>query len=247
MIEQVQAQLLVLQEVGSLATLECLNEQLANPYPFASLVPGNSTRSIHIGVLSRYPCQLTSHRQLPLTQTDGSVLLQLEQEGGQPQPARLQRDIVQITTGYGDLALTLFAVHLKSRINQAWQIVDAQTIRAAEVTALCSLVEALKVTQPEQAVVVLGDFNDQPDAALLQPLEGLGLIDLHGQAAAARGFNPTTYWPKRHCRFDRILLNSVAADLFVPDSAMMHGSRMAQQASDHYPVSLVLKVAGPDS
>ena len=73
MIEQVGADLVVLQEVGSKTSLELLNSWLPNPYEFVDLMEGNSNRSIHLGVLSRVPIELTSHRDLKL-QADGEPL-----------------------------------------------------------------------------------------------------------------------------------------------------------------------------
>ena len=252
MLTKVDADLVVLQEVGSLASLKLLNDSLPTPYAFVGLKPGNSHRSIHLGVLARRPCDIVSHTHLTLMTMDDPSQPLLEMPSadavrdGAAQPAKLQRDIIKITLSWGAHKITVFGVHLKSRINQPWQIIDAQSIRAAEARLLFELVKTHLQTQADQPVVVLGDFNDVPSSDSLvgvaRLVEELGFSDPHGDWAAKMGRNPTTYWPKRKCRFDRILLNSVASELLVPNSVMLYNSTMGKQASDHFPLSLQLQI-----
>ena len=71
MIDQVGADILAVQEVGSMASLTHLNNRLAKPYAESCVVEGNSNRAIHLGVLSRFPVRVTSHRERHLVDPDG--------------------------------------------------------------------------------------------------------------------------------------------------------------------------------
>ena len=66
--------------------------------------------------------------------------------------------------------------------------VDDQ-LRLASAAHVKALVDELKTTEPEAAVVVLGDLNDFEDSATLAQLKAGGLGDLHGR----NGERPYTY------------------------------------------------------
>ncbi len=239
MIDQVAADTLVVQEAGSAASLETLNARLASPYEHQGLVPGNSTRSIHIGVLSRYPFELTSHRDVALTDTAGAALGWYPDESAarnvEAATLPVQRDVVLVETRVQNRAVALFGVHLKSRTNAPWQLLAAEEMRAAEVRALARLVADYRQRQPQSIIAVLGDFNDRWSADSLAPLRDLGMLDPLGDELRQRGRNPSTYWPKRRMRIDHIWLARGTAS-----NPEIHISHMARQASDHYPVSLEL-------
>ncbi len=246
MIDQVNADVMLLQEVGSQVSLEQLNEQLPCPYPYTGLVPGNSNRSIHLAVLSRFEIHLHSHRHTLLSQDSGAPLVfypnQATAKLKQLAPLVLARDILQIHLQHPrGLPITLFGVHLKSRTNPTWQCLPADTMRAAECRALVAVIDAYQTAHPAEPVVVLGDFNDRLTSEALNALQVLNLEDPLGMVLQSSGRNPSTYWPKRRMRIDHILLNSNAVSLFSVSDPIIHANRMAQTASDHYPVSLVLK------
>ena len=245
MITQIDADVLVLQEVGSHASLSTLNAQLANPYPFEGFVAGNSRRSIHNAVLSREPFELVSHRELDVLDADGQVLKHYTSEAAaaahELSPVGLQRDLQMIELG----DLTLFSVHLKSQGNPPWQICPAHEVREAEARAIVEVIERYGRAVPSRPLVLLGDFNDRMDNDALAPFRALGWWDEIGEQLRSRntGVQPSTYWPKRRSRIDHILLNAAAHRLLVVDSATIHRNQMARTASDHYAVSLQLRSA----
>lgn len=233
MVTQVDADLLALQEVGSRATLAAFNDTLAQPYPYLACVNGNSNRSIHLGVLSRLPLALTSHAHLPLPDMDGAALVPA---------ARLQRDVLLAQANLADgRCLALFNVHLKSRADHAESHFSATDIRAAEVRLLVTLLRQYLQQHPEHLLVLTGDFNDVPRSEVLAPLAEVPLIDPQDDMLRRAGRNPSTYWPKRRTRFDRIFVSGHTQVSVLPDSPQIHISHMARTASDHYPVSLVLR------
>lgn len=258
MIAQVDADVLLLQEVGSAASLDCLNAELSTPYRYAGCLPGNSNRSIHLAVLSRTPVTLTSHAGTDLTTADGVLMHQdayhdLSQDRPHTSPTaprlRLQRDLLRVQTHMADgTPMALFGVHLKSRTSAIpkahtaalAQTLSADDIRAAEARAVQRLVQQYMQQRPGELVLLAGDFNDLAGSPALAPLDALPLSDPQGERLAAAGRHPATYWPKRRMRFDRILLCAAARARLVTDSPTIHNSQMARTASDHYPVSLAL-------
>lgn len=243
MIAQVAADVMLVQEVGSQRSLDVLNDLLQQPYPHCEVVPGNSHRSIHLGVLSRYPVTLESHRHVRLSDDTGTPLHFYPSAdhaaADDAQPTGFFRDLLQIELQPEMLPqLTLFGVHLKSKTNPPWQLHGANVYRAAEVRALRQVVEQYRAQQPAVGVGVLGDMNDLFHSDVLQPLREIGLQDVIGARLRQAGRNPSTYWPKRRMRIDHILLDDNLATQLVPDSAVIHANNMARTASDHYPVSV---------
>jgi len=241
MIGLVDADLLVLQEIGSKTTLSKLNERLDRPYPYIGLCAGNSRRSIHLGVLSRLPIKLTSHAKRVLTSENNEPLYWYASEedmrSATLSPLLLQRDVLQVSvTRAGGELLTIFAVHLKSKTNPAWQPFAAEEIRAAEVRCLVDIV--LGYQQSKLPLVVVGDFNDTAKSEVLKILDQLKLYDPMEEQLKIQGKNPSTYWPKRRSRIDRIMVGEKEGPQVVPQSPTIHIGHMARTASDHYPVSL---------
>lgn len=239
------ADAVLLQEVASAAALEQVNARLETPYPFAAVVEGNSERGIHLAVLSREPFEVTSHRQVELTDTAGTPLEEYPSEAAafadQALPLRIQRDLLRIELDLADQgALTLFNVHLKSKTNRAWRRLPADDVRAAEARQIAGLVEAHLLAHPERPVLIGGDFNDLRSSDSLAPFFALPLADPMGEQLAARGGNPSTYWPKRRMRLDFLLLSAAAQARLVHNSATIHASQRAKRASDHYPISVDL-------
>jgi len=239
------ADVLLLQEVGSEEVLSELNEVLHNPYPYRAVLPGNSDRGIHLGILSREPFELTSHRHLVLKDASGEALLEYSSEADaavdRPGPVRIQRDLMlaELTLADQD-RLALFNVHLKSKTNRPWRRLPADDVRAAEVRQVAAHVRDYLHAHPRRPVILAGDFNDLRSSEVLVPIFELPFSDPLGDDLKARGANPSTYWPKRRMRLDFLLLSQVAADRLLPDSARIHAGQRARRGSDHYPISVDL-------
>lgn len=223
MISALAADVVLMQEVGSQQTLELLNNQLTCPYEFATVVVGNSDRSIHLAVLSRRRARISSHRDLPLDPGDGSHGL------------KLQRDILLAEF---DDDLAAFNVHFKSRTNRAEQGVGADAIRAAECRALCDVTRRYKAANSHRLIAIGGDFNDRPTSDALAYLQELEFTDPLTEQLRLAGRHPSTFWPKRRMRIDRLLIGNAHLDRVV--DTRIHATRMAQVASDHYPVTVDL-------
>ena len=245
MVGVVDADVLLIQEAGSLASLELLNARLARSYEHLGLIPGNSTRSIHLAVMSRLPVNLCSHRRIRLTDIAGNAMSYYRSadaaSDGQDSRLELQRDLLRVEIDAGSAGtVSLFGVHLKSKTNPDWQKHPADDIRAAESRAVADVVSRYVAQHRARAVLLAGDFNDTLSSDALAALRNLGFSDPQGERLARTGRNPSTYWPKRRMRIDAILVSPNAAGR-VRD-AKIHVSAMARSASDHYPVSIDLDV-----
>ncbi len=241
MVDQVQADVLLLQEVGSAASLRSLNERLRQPYAHIRLLAGNSDRSIHLALLSRLRFTAHHHREVVLRDEEEGILTDFasldDAEQQRRTPLRVQRDIPLVE--FDDFAL--FGVHLKSRTNNAWRALSAETIRRAECQLLAQLATNFLETNPGKMVLAAGDFNDNPSARALGSLADV-FVDPMAARLKRAGKQPTTYWPKRRMRMDRILIDRRHAECAIADSASIHANRMAETASDHYPVSLQIEI-----
>ncbi|HLA76895.1 MAG TPA: endonuclease/exonuclease/phosphatase family protein [Vicinamibacteria bacterium] len=82
--------------------------------------------------------------------------------------------------------LTFIVNHFKAQ--EDGSLVDDQ-LRLASAAHVKALADELKTTEPEAAVLVLGDLNDFEDSATLAQLKAGGLVDLHGRS----GERPYSY------------------------------------------------------
>ena len=246
-IAELRSDILLLQEVGDEHTLEALNDRLPAPFPYLAVPQGNSPRGIHLAIMSREPFALTSHRDVVLTGENGEVLTEYETETdaatGCASAVRFQRDLMLAELELdGAEPLALYNVHLKSKTNRPWKRLAADAIRAAEVRHVAHTVAAYLDAYPARGLILAGDFNDTRSSDVLAPLFALPLSDPMGEALKRTGRNPSTYWPKRRMRLDFVLLSPVARERMAPGSARIHSGARAQRASDHYPVSVDLRL-----
>ena len=244
-IDALLADVILLQEVGSDRALDAVNGLLARPYPYSAVLRGNSDRGIHLGILSREPFELTSHRHLSLADEAGVDLLEYASEedaaAGRAAPIRIQRDLMLAEVNLADQGvLALFNVHLKSKTNRPWRRLPADDVRAAEVRRVAEQISAYLQTHVGRLVILGGDFNDLRSSEVLRPIFELPLTDPLGELLAAKGSNPSTYWPKRRMRLDFLLLGEAAHARLAHESAMIHASQRARRGSDHYPISVDL-------
>ena len=239
----------MLQEVGSLAVLQETNADLEQPYPVVGLIPGNSNRSIHLGVLSRFKTKLKSHKDTPLHDRQGRALEVYASEedaiSHKRTVARMQRDVLRANFTWQERRVAVFGVHLKSAWTPAWMDIGTDVLREAEARCVTRIVNDYRDEHPDDFIVLLGDFNDAASSDALKPVRQLNFVDAHQiwfqGLSPSKGRNPTTYWPRRRSRIDRIYLSPETAELVHEGSQVIHAGEMAKQASDHYPVSVELK------
>jgi endonuclease/exonuclease/phosphatase family metal-dependent hydrolase len=142
------------------------------------LIDGNDDRAIDVGILTRANYELTRIRShVEDTDAHGEVF---------------SRDCPEytVTTPFGDVIVFLVN-HLKSKGYGSQAANDAKRQRQA--TRVAEIYQRL-CDEGQKNVVVLGDFNDTPDSAPLQPLLGAtDLLDITTHATFVADDRPGTF------------------------------------------------------
>jgi endonuclease/exonuclease/phosphatase family metal-dependent hydrolase len=232
---------LALQEMGSLSAFEELRNCLSGkglPFPYWTHVTGYDT-NIHVAILSRFPfASVRPH-------TNDSFLL----DGRRFHVSRGFAQVeIAVNTNY---TFTLISGHLKSK--RPIGIVDADELRLEEAKVLRHKIDDVFVADARARVVVLGDFNDTPDAKSTKTIIGRGkhkLVDTrpceqNGDevSIAARNHAPRSVaWTHfyavqdTYSRIDYILLSSGMANAWLTNQSYVLATANWGRASDHRPI-----------
>lgn len=239
----INADVLGFQEVESKATLTQFRDRFLQDmgYKEVVLLEGNDDRGIDVALFSRYPVtNVKSHKD---------VRFEVPGQGMQG----FQRDLLQVRIqGPNNYAFTVFVAHFKSHHGGA----ASDVIRRAETEAANRIIREFQQANPRENVIMMGDFNDSPDKAPLQPLlspqSGLGFRDVIFDELGA-GETVFTYHPKQYrSRIDYLLLNQNMIREYMPKSVTLHKPYKEGEAwkklyfydaSDHIPVTIDLNIA----
>ena len=182
----IQPDVIALEEVGSTNTLLELQAALKAAgldLPYWDQVAGYDT-NIHVSVLGRFP--IIARRP----HTNESFLL----EGRRFQVSRGFAEMeIQVNPQF---KFTLIAAHLKSR--RPDPAADEEEWRYEEATALRRVIDARLAGDPEQKLVVLGDFNDVKDSKPLRTILGHGRTRLFDTRPAERNGDDPAHAGKGH-------------------------------------------------
>lgn len=237
------ADVIALQEIGGAAFLNELRRDLKSDgvdYPFGeALTAADAERGL--GVLSRVPLgKVTLHSDL------------VAKRRGDAEPEPVRRGLLEVEVPAAGGAVTLFVVHLKSRITENKDDPGAEDQRVAEAQAVRDRVLRIFPEPATARFVIAGDFNDLPGSRALQAVEARGKTGIASwlDAADARGQRWTHAYERTavYSRFDHIF---VSAEL-LHDGKMETAARArivdepwadVKAASDHRPVVVTLVVA----
>lgn len=234
------ADVIALQEIGGPAFLNELRRDLKSegidyPYGEAHLA---ADQSRGLAVLSRRPLgRIVMHDDL-----------RAKRRGAEhDEPVRRGMLEVEIPTPGGPV--TLFVVHLKSRLTEQSDDPAAEDQRVAEAQAARDRVLKL-FPDPEKArFVIAGDFNDTPGSRALKAFQARGKTTIASwiDAADERGERWTHVYDRIavYSRFDHVLLSPALAGYSKDFQARIVGEPWAavRLASDHRPVALAVRVA----
>jgi endonuclease/exonuclease/phosphatase family metal-dependent hydrolase len=237
----IQPDVIALEEVGSTNTLLELQAALKAAgldLPYWDQVAGYDT-NIHVSVLGRFP--IIARRP----HTNESFLL----EGRRFQVSRGFAEMeIQVNPKF---KFTLIAAHLKSR--RPDPLADEEEWRYEEATALRRVIDARLAGDPEQKLVVLGDFNDVKDSKPLRTILGRGrtrLFDTRpaerngddpaqaGNGHESRNITWTHYYAAEdvYSRIDYILLSQGMERHWLSAETYVLSSPNWGLASDHRPL-----------
>jgi len=238
---------LALQEIGSLDTLMELRDSLGAEgceFPHWEHIAGCDA-DIHLAILSKFP--FAARRP----HNDESFLL----HGRRFCVRRGFGEVdIQVAPRY---AFTLITAHLKSA--NAVADADEAELRLAEARLLREKIDARLAAAPRTRLVVVGDFNDTQDSAVIRTLIGQDphrLIDTRpaegsGQAfvkpndpGALRTVAWTNYHPKEdsYTRIDYLLISRNLAADWLPGESYVLASPNWGIASDHRPVVAAFRI-----
>lgn len=231
------ADVIVLQEIGGPAFLAELRRDLAgegSSYPHGeAMLAADEARGL--GVLSRVPLgAITAHKDLRARRR------------GAEEPEAVRRGLLQVEVPRAGGALTLFVVHLKSRLAVDKDDPRAEDQRVAEAQAVRDRILALFPDPAPARFLVLGDFNDLPGSRALQAVETRGKTKIATwlEAADSRGHNWTHAYPSAglYSRFDHAFVSGGLSNQVV--KAWIADAPETARASDHRPLVVELR-AGP--
>jgi endonuclease/exonuclease/phosphatase family metal-dependent hydrolase len=223
------ADVLILQEMGSQLYLDELCRDLAADgmrYARAALVEGED-EARHLALLSRGPLlDLRVHRDLEFAYLGGR--------------ARVKRGVVEATVSSEGGPLTVFGVHLKSRLTERPDDPASSVRRAAEATAIRDRIrERLRSGEVTQFLVV-GDCNDGRSSRTLSHLQKRGRTEIVRllPASDSRGEVWTHLFRREesYSRVDHVFVSPDLVPQVVGRQARIFDGEGVLQASDHRPV-----------
>jgi endonuclease/exonuclease/phosphatase family metal-dependent hydrolase len=241
--------ILALQEVENLLALKLFNRQYLNrKYPYSLVIDGNDIRQVDIGMLSKYPIgDIRTHQY----DRDAKGYI-------------FSRDCLMADVHLskkGDKKLTVLVNHFKSKLALKPGD-DTDEKRRRQASKVAQIIEDHMGDNLEDAsFVVLGDFNDTPEAECLQPLLGRPWLE-NVVARLDKEEQWTHYWDKKKTKshIDFILLSKALSEnnrdtlptierRGLADYAKAYdGPRFpgvgpkGTQASDHCPVYMEIEV-----
>jgi endonuclease/exonuclease/phosphatase family metal-dependent hydrolase len=248
MIKALNPDVIALEEIGSTNALLELRDSLKADgldFPFWEHVSGADT-NIHVAVLSKFPI-VARH---PHTNED--FLLDGKR-------FRVERGFAEVeiraTTNF---TFTLIAAHLKSRLPTP--IADEAEERLGEAKVLRGIIDEHFKTNPNEKIIVLGDFNDTKDSDSIKTIIGRGKSKLTDTRPAERnGDNapaePPYFEPRNvawtyfygaedtYSRIDYILLSPAMMRDWVKEETYIPTIPNWGIGSDHRPIIATFKTA----
>ena len=232
------ADVLALQEIGSAAALEELRRDLRAEgldYPHSAYLEAED-RERHVALLSRRPfLAVRGHPDLGFAYLGGRE--------------RVKRGLLEAVVATARGELTVYVVHLKSRLTERTDDPGAAIRRAAEAGAVRACIRERFPDPASARFVLLGDCNDGAHSAALRRLVGTGPRRLAWllPVADSRGES----WTERYRRgdayaeLDEILVSAALRDSVPANAARIYDGAGVESASDHRPVLAVLRLDLP--
>ncbi len=235
-IRGLQADLLVLQEMGAGPFLGELRRDLKTEgldYPHAALASaGDADR--HVAILSKRPLRgVVTHTDLVFTYFGAKEAV--------------KRGLLEATIATAAGEVTVFAVHLKSRITERADDPGSAIRRGGEATAVRDRVLLRFPVPAEARFVVLGDCNDGRSSRPLGYLQKRGKTEIAKllPAADSRGEGWTHAFRRddSYTRVDHILVSPGLFAAVRGGAARIYDGAGVREASDHRPVVVTLDLA----
>jgi endonuclease/exonuclease/phosphatase family metal-dependent hydrolase len=230
----ISADVLVMQEMGPGPYLEELRRDLRAEglvYPYFALASAADSER-HIAILSRRPLlEVRTHDDLTFPYLGGRETV--------------KRGLLEAGVETRDGVVTIFALHLKSRITENESDPGSSVRRAAEATAVRDRVLA-RCPEPASArFIIVGDCNDGRNSRAAAALQRRGKVEIANllPAADSRGEAWTHAYRRdeSYSRVDLIFVSTGLLSWVVGREAHVHDLPEVRVASDHRPVYVDLR------
>lgn len=233
-IRDLQADVLVLQEMGPRPYLEELQRDLASAglsYPVAVLLEGPDPDR-HVAVLSRLAfAEVRQHRELDFKYIDGREVV--------------KRGLLEAVLETAGGPVTVWALHLKSRYTDREDDPASARRRGGEAMAIREFILRRHPDPAEAQFVILGDFNDTKRSAAVRYLTSKGARRIAEllPAADSRGEAWTHHYRREdaYTRVDHVLVSPGLLYAVKERRVRIHDGPGVKAASDHRPVVLTLE------
>jgi endonuclease/exonuclease/phosphatase family metal-dependent hydrolase len=235
-IRALHADVLVLEEMGPQPYLDELRRDLAREgagYPFAFLLEGPDPDR-HVAVLSRRPwTAVTPHADLEFSYFG--------------RPEKVKRGLLEADFAGEGGGLTIFMLHLKSRITDQADDPLSAARRAGEAKAVRDLILEKFPDPSSSRFLVIGDFNDDLAGRALRLLMHRGKMEIATAlpAADSRGEMWTEFYRKEqtYSAIDHVLVSPGLLAAVRSGRAHVFDGPGVALASDHRPVVVMLDFA----
>jgi endonuclease/exonuclease/phosphatase family metal-dependent hydrolase len=191
--------ILAVQEIGSPEAFQDLMNKLGAAYPFGHLSKEPDGRGIRVGFLSK----LKLHSPTDIVTFAPNPTLSLREEGSNKALTRMRRGALWVKTTVGGIHVNLVTAHLKSKLltfpgglfstkdemQRARVAGLALGERTQEAVTLRAAVNDIIWKDKKEALILLGDLNDVPEAASTQILLGPDGSQPDDSANGGKGFN----------------------------------------------------------
>lgn len=228
------ADVLVMQEMGDAPYLEELALDLRAEgldYPHRVLLDGPDGER-HVAVLSRRPLK----RVVPHTDLTFAYLGATE---------TVKRGLLEVAVEAGGGEVTIFAVHLKSRLTERADDPQSEGRRAAEAGAVRDRILRRHPNAASARFIIAGDFNDGPTSKTMERMLARGATPVASLVPAADSRGET--WSYHYAReqsyssFDHLLVSAALKGAIVGGRARIFDGAGVADGSDHRPVVLTLE------
>jgi endonuclease/exonuclease/phosphatase family metal-dependent hydrolase len=234
-IEAIKADVLALQEMGGPAYLNELRHDLKAEgldYPYSAIVEAEDSDR-HIALLSRLRLKAVfPHDRIEFAYLGGT--------------ARVKRGLLEAVISGPDGDLTVYVLHLKSRLTDRPDDPQAQIRRLGEAMAVRNLVRKRFPEGSQARFIILGDFNDGRNSPPVKRLERIGAKVIADclPAADTRGETWTEVYRGEgsYTDLDHILVSPALSGAVAGGAASVYDGPETGAASDHRPVFATLVI-----
>ena len=229
------ADLLVVQEMGGQPYLDELRRDLKSEgldYPFAALAAA-ADADRHVAVLAKRALKgVTTHTDLQFNYLGGKETV--------------KRGLLEVTVATAAGDVTIFAVHLKSRLSERADDPLSAVRRAGEATAVRDRVLKRFPRPAEARFLVIGDCNDSRASKAAAFLQKRGKTEiamlLHGGDSRGEVWTHSYRREESYSRVDQIFLSPGLGGAVrdKDEAARVYDGPGVREASDHRPVFVIL-------